>query len=106
VIEMPLERAQRLGRLLAAARVWRANLIPNTSTGLAGPTRVLLEAIEALDDREPCEHPREKRVFWPDGRQECGACGEPLVVYDRRPGRQESGASGDTVYETPDQEKT
>lgn len=36
-------------RLLVAARVWRAGLIPKTSTGLQGPTSELLAAIEALD---------------------------------------------------------
>lgn len=44
----------RWPRLLAAARVWRANLIPKTSTGTSGPTRVLVEAIDAFDqDDQP-----------------------------------------------------
>lgn len=40
---------QKYLRLLVAARVWRASLIPKTSTGLAGPTAELLRAVEALD---------------------------------------------------------
>jgi hypothetical protein len=53
VIEMPLDRAQRFGRLLAAARVWRSNLIPNTSTTTAPAMRSLLEALSAFDEEEP-----------------------------------------------------
>jgi hypothetical protein len=49
VIEIPIEHAQRLGRLLAAARVWRANLIPGTSSGLQGPTAALVAAVEAFE---------------------------------------------------------
>ena len=43
----------RWPRLLAAARSWQANLIPRTSTSTQGPTRVLLEAIEAFDQEPP-----------------------------------------------------
>ncbi len=63
-------------RLLIAARSWRANLIPNTSSSTHGPAQELLRAIEAF---EVCEHPREKRAFRSDGHQECGACGTVLV---------------------------
>ena len=66
--------------LLVAARVWRASLIPKTSTSTQGAARSLLEAIEALDEPEPaCEHPRAQRVFYPDSdRQVCGRCGADL----------------------------
>ena len=60
-------------QLLAAARVWRASLIPKTSTGTAAPTNKLIDAIEAFD--EDCPHPRAQRVFFPDGREQCGRCG-------------------------------
>lgn len=43
----------RWPRLLAAARSWKANLIAGTSTSSQGPTRVLLEAIEAFDKERP-----------------------------------------------------
>jgi hypothetical protein len=42
----------RWPRLLAAARSWRAQQIPRTSNGIYGPTRVLVEAIEAFDQVE------------------------------------------------------
>ena len=49
-------------------------MIPNTSTGLAGPTNVLIEAITDFD--EPCDHPRDRRVFYPEStRETCGKCG-------------------------------
>lgn len=57
MIEIPIEHAQRLGRLLAAARVWRANLIPGTSSGLQGPTAALVAAVEAFEqDPDTGEH--------------------------------------------------
>lgn len=40
----------RWPRLLAASRTWRATLIPNTSSGIYGPTQELLRAIEAFDE--------------------------------------------------------
>ena len=67
--------------LLRAARAWRDTLINNTSTGLAAETRVLKEAIAAID---ACDHPRAQRVFIP-GRIEgtppgelCGKCGAAI----------------------------
>lgn len=64
----------RWPRLLAAARSWKASLIPRTSTGTAGPTNVLIEAIDAFE--APCEHPRAQYVFrMGDERVECGKCG-------------------------------
>jgi len=74
----------RWPRLLAAARAWRAGVIPRTSTGLAAPTRVLLECIEDFDAPE-CDHPRAQRVFnssqyielgYPS--ESCGRCGADL----------------------------
>lgn len=59
---MPLGRAQKLGRLLAAARVWRANLIPGTSSSTYGPSSALLTAIEALDDDTVNETPDEEKT--------------------------------------------
>jgi len=35
--------------LLDAARAWRDSLIPNTSTGLQGPTADLVQAVDAVD---------------------------------------------------------
>lgn len=43
----------RFPRLLAAARAWRATLVPKTSTGMQGPTRVLIEAVDAFDEDTP-----------------------------------------------------
>ena len=69
----------RWTRLLAAARAWKATLIPNTSTGTLGPTNVLLDAITAFD--EPCPHPRAQWIFRAgDERIECGRCGEWIVA--------------------------
>ena len=64
----------RWPRLLAAARSWKASLIPRTSTGTAGPTNVLIEAIAAFD--APCTHPRDQWVFRAgDELVQCGKCG-------------------------------
>jgi hypothetical protein len=41
---------QRWTQLLIAARAWRANLIPKTSTTAANAANQLLRAIEAFDD--------------------------------------------------------
>ncbi len=63
-------------KLVQAARAWRDTLINNTSTGLAAETRVLKEAINAID---ACDHPRAQRVFYPGSTKEsCGKCGEPV----------------------------
>lgn len=68
----------RWPRLLAAARSWRASMIPNTSVGIYGPTRVLIEAIEDFD--EGCQHPRDQRVFSSSGGPDvCGKCGAALA---------------------------
>jgi len=64
-------------RLLAAARVWRASVIPSTSTGIYGPTRGLIEAVEAFD--EECSHPRAQRVFSANQPDVCGKCGTTLT---------------------------
>lgn len=66
----------RWTQLLDAARAWRSSLIPKTSTGLAGPTARLIEAIEAFN--EPCAHPRLGWVFHRDGRIECSSCAKIL----------------------------
>jgi hypothetical protein len=62
---------ERWTQLLEAARTWKSGLIPNTSTGLAGNTARLVEAIEAFD---ACTHPRLGWVFYVDGRVECSSC--------------------------------
>jgi len=75
MIEIPVVRAQLFGKLLAAGRVWRASLIPGTSSGLQGPTARLIEALEAFDE---CDHPRGFRVYRQQGDvqlEECGKCG-------------------------------
>lgn len=43
---------QRWTQLLVAARVWRANLIPRTSSASANAANQLLRAIEAFDEDE------------------------------------------------------
>lgn len=44
-----MELDPRWPRLLAAGRAWRATLIPGTSSGIYGPTKALLAAIESFD---------------------------------------------------------
>jgi len=68
--------------LLAAARSWRAGLVNNTSTSLAGPTRQL---VEAINEFERCDHPRPAWVFHPDGRTECSSCGTALPTSPAGP---------------------
>ena len=65
--------------LVRAARAWRDTLIPNTSSGLAMQTRVLREAIEAID---ACVHDRQWLVTYPD-REVCAKCGQ-TVSYGAR----------------------
>lgn len=62
--------------LLAAAREWRAALIPRTSTATFGPTKTLLEAIAQFDigSREP-DKPGER-----DASRESG----PAPVFNPR----------------------
>lgn len=69
--------------LLAAARVWKASLIPRTSTGVAGPTNNLIEAIAAFD--QACVHPRALRAYMTDGREQCGGCGEWITGGTQMP---------------------
>jgi hypothetical protein len=81
----------RWPRLLAAARVWQASLIPKTSTSVFGPTRLLIEAIEAFE-KKPCDHPRAQRVFHSSeyietgvARESCGKCGAVLTQEPPKP---------------------
>ena len=70
-----LERTQLVVEVLQAVRAWRDTLIPNTSTGMARETRVLCEAIAALD---ACVHDRQWLVMYSD-REVCAKCGQELT---------------------------
>ena len=81
MVEIPLDRARQFRDLMLSARAWRGGLVPNTSTSTLVPTRMLLEAIAALD-QEPCEHPRSWRIFRAsvaDADEVCGYCGTTVV---------------------------
>lgn len=84
---------ERWARLLVAARAWRGSLIPKTSTGVAGPTAALVEAIEAFD--APCSHPRLGWVFHRDGRIECSSCTTILTADVRSALLNEGGLPSD-----------
>jgi PRC-barrel domain len=60
--EIPLERAQYLGKLLTACKAWREALIPGTSSATWPTTKAVLEALAKLD-AEPCPHERRWRVY-------------------------------------------
>jgi hypothetical protein len=62
MIEIPLERAQRLGDLVTACRAWREALIPGTSSATWPEVKALLEAVAKLDP-EPCQHEKKWRVY-------------------------------------------
>jgi hypothetical protein len=53
MIEMPIERAQKFGRLLRAARFVRDERIPNTSSTTAQAMSTLLETVAEFDDPDP-----------------------------------------------------
>jgi hypothetical protein len=82
MVEIPLDRAQAFGALLAAAMEWRDGLIPKTSTGTAPSTVKLLHALTAFD-RPPCDHPRSWRVYRSqaqDADEVCARCGTAVVA--------------------------
>jgi hypothetical protein len=80
--EIPLERAQSLGKLLTACKAWREALIPGTSSATWPATKALLEAVAKLDS-EPCPHERKWRVYRVSAVgqppvEECAYCTEVL----------------------------
>lgn len=71
----PLRKSILADELIAAARRWRAALIPGTSTV---PWRDAKQLVDALD-RYDCEHERATRIHHADGRRDCGTCGAALA---------------------------
>ena len=68
--------------LLKAARDWRESIIPGTSSSSYGPMFTLLAEL-AKHDPEPCQHPREWRVFrsrkvGTPPFEQCAKCAEEL----------------------------